>query len=131
MRAELQAAVDAYFVALDALDVEGVVALFAPGGTLECVTDGRAPRGAEELRAFFHGVCDGSQEMDHPVTWIAVDVPGLAVATIQDYRDVRSTGAVYDERTCNLFRFERAGGAGGAGGTGALLIRSIRFWRAP
>ena len=54
--AQLAAAVTAYFSAMDALDVEATVALFAEDGELECVTDGRHPRGHAELRAFFHGV---------------------------------------------------------------------------
>lgn len=116
--ADLRAAVERYFAALDALDVEAVVALFAPGGSLECVTDGRAPRGADELRAFFHGVCDGSRGMEHPVTWIAVDPAARRVATAQDYHDVRDSGAVYDERTANLFELDEA----------CRLVR-VRFWR--
>ena len=116
--AQLAAAVTAYFSAMDALDVEATVALFAEDGELECVTDGRHPRGHAELRAFFHGVVDGSHGMEHPVTWQAIDAARGAVATIQDYRDVRDTGAVYDERTCNFFRIAPDG-----------RIQSIRFWR--
>lgn len=115
----LAAAVRAYFAAMDALDVEATVALFALGGELECVTDGRHPRGHDELRAFFHGVVDGSLGMDHPVTWIAVDPVRRTVATVQDYHDVRENGAVYDERTCNVFTFAADG-----------RIARIRFWRA-
>ena len=116
--AALRAAVDGYFAALAALDVEATVALFAPGATLECVTDGRSPRGHEELRAFFHGVVDGSRGMVHPVVWIAVDEAAGSVATVQEYRDERDTGAVYEERTCNVFGFDGEG-----------RITRLRFWR--
>lgn len=116
--AALRAAVDGYFAALDALDVEATVALFAPDATLECVTDGRNPRGHDELRAFFHGVVDGSRGMVHPIVWIAVDEAAGSVATVQEYRDERDTGAVYEERTCNVFAFDGAG-----------RITRLRFWR--
>ena len=116
--AALRTAVDAYFAALDALDVEATVALFAPGATLECVTDGRNPRGHDELRAFFHGVVDGSRGMVHPIVWIAVDGEAGSVATVQEYRDERDTGAVYEERTCNVFAFDEEG-----------RITRLRFWR--
>ncbi len=116
--AALRTAVDAYFAALDALDVEATVALFAPGATLECVTDGRNPRGHDELRAFFHGVVDGSRGMVHPIVWIAVDGEAGSVATVQEYRDERDSGAVYEERTCNVFAFDEEG-----------RITRLRFWR--
>lgn len=116
--AALRAAVDGYFAALDALDVEATVALFAPGATLECVTDGRNPRGHDELRAFFHGVVDGSRGMVHPVVWIAVDGEAGSVATVQEYRDERDSGAVYEERTCNVFGFDGEG-----------RITRLCFWR--
>ena len=116
--AALRAAVDGYFAALDTLDVEATVALFAPGATLECVTDGRNPRGHDELRAFFHGVVDGSRGMVHPVVWIAVDGEAGSVATVQEYRDEPDSGAVYEERTCNVFGFDGEG-----------RITRLRFWR--
>lgn len=56
--------------------------------------------------------------MEHPITWIAVDAARRAVATIQDYHDVRDTGAVYDERTCNVFAFAADG-----------RIARLCFWR--
>ena len=116
--AALRAAVDRYFEALDALDVDAVVAQFAPGGSLACVTDGRAPQGHEELRAFFHGVCDGSRGMEHPVRWAAVDVAARRVAVHLHYLDEREGGAVYDEQTCNLFELDEQG----------RLLR-VLFWR--
>lgn len=116
--AALEAGVHAYFAALDALDVEATVALFVPDGELLCVTDGRNPRGHDELRAFFHGVVDGSRGMEHPVSWQAIDPARRAAATIQDYHDVRDTGAVYAERTCNFFAFAEDG-----------RIERLRFWR--
>ena len=116
--AALRTAVDRYFEALDALDVDAVVEQFAPGGSLLCVTDGRAPRGHDELRAFFEVVCGGSRGMVHPVLWAAVDVAARRVAVHLHYRDEREGGAVYDEQTCNLFELDEQG-----------RLARVLFWR--
>ena len=70
------------------------------------------------LRAFFHGVCDGSRGMVHPVLWAAVDVAARRVAVHLHYRDEREGGAVYDEQTCNLFELDEQG-----------RLARVLFWR--
>ena len=118
MRERVEATVRAYFDALDRFDVEATLACFAPGAELRCMSDERVARGEEELRAFFHGVVDGSEEMLHAVTNVVVEPDGRRAATEQDYDDRRSNGNHYAEKTCNFFDFDAE-----------ARITAVRFWR--
>jgi ketosteroid isomerase-like protein len=117
-RDDFARSVERYFAALDSLDVEATVACFAEDGSLECVSDGRRAVGPEQLREFVAGVTDGSLGMVHDVVRLVIDVDAGECATEQDYRDRRSDGRVYDERTCNFFSFAADG-----------RLRHVRFWR--
>jgi PPOX class probable F420-dependent enzyme len=114
----LRARVQHYFDAIDTFDVEAAVALFAPDGELRCESDGRHARGHDEIREFLHGVVDGSVEMIHDIEALAVDASAGTAFTLQAYRDQRSDGRFYDERTINSYAFDPDG-----------RLRAVRFWR--
>jgi PPOX class probable F420-dependent enzyme len=117
-RDQLLAKVQSYFDAVDRLDVDAAVAMFAPDGELRCESDDRHARGRDEISAFLHGVCDGSVEMIHDIEAIAADPEAGTAFSQQAYKDTRSDGRIYDERTINSFAFDSDG-----------RFSVVRFWR--
>jgi hypothetical protein len=117
-RDEIAGAVHHYFEVLDALDLDSTVDCFTEGATLECVTDGRRAVGRSEIRAMLAPIIDGSRSMSHLVTALVVDTASSQCATLQDYRDHRTDGQTYIERTCNFFELDPDG-----------RFATVRFWR--
>jgi hypothetical protein len=117
-RDEIAAAVHHYFEVLDALNLDSTVDCFTEDATLECVTDGRRAVGRSEIRAMLAPIVDGSRSMSHLVTGLVVDTETSQCATQQDYRDHRTDGQMYIERTCNVFELDPDG-----------RFATVRFWR--
>ena len=66
-------AVNRYFSTMDAFDVGSVMACFASGGSLTCISDGEVYSG-ESLRQFFKDITENSNRMEHKPTNFVIDV---------------------------------------------------------
>ena len=105
----LAQAPDVYFKAVDAMDIEGVMACFADDATLTVQTDHVTFTGAAEIRRMFLGFFDGSVSIGHEIRNIVVE-PGTAkVATEQGYFGELKDGSKNDMHNCNFFDFDADG----------------------
>ena len=116
-RAEIEAAVRAYFDALDRLDPAAAAALFAEDALLTCVNEGLVLRGREAIRGFFGEICAESRGMEHELTGLVVDAERRRAAAELVYRDDLADGRRYDMENCDFFELDAAG-----------HFSRVRFW---
>ena len=108
--------INRYFTAMDTFDVDGVMACFASGGSLTCVSDGEVYSG-ESLRQFFKDITENSNRMEHKPTNFVIDVEAGTCACELDYFDDMKDNRVYDMHNCNFFEFDADG-----------KFTHVRFW---
>src|SRR5262245_8379521 len=84
-REALATAPQTYFDAVDAKDVDGVLAHFAHDATLTVQTDQVTFTGAAEIRRMFTDFFDGSRTIGHEIWNIVVEESIGKVATEQRY----------------------------------------------
>jgi ketosteroid isomerase-like protein len=102
-RDQLAGLPDSYFKAVDAKDVDGVVAHFAQDATLSVQTDHVTFTGAAEIRRMFTDFLGGSKSVRHEITNIVVEEAAGKVATEQDYIGELVDGTQNDMHNCNFF----------------------------
>ena len=108
-REALAAAPQTYFDAVDAMDVDGVLAHFADGATLTVQTDHVTFTGAAEIRRMFTDFFGASVSIGHEIRNIVVEPGTLKVATEQGYFGELKAGSKNDMHNCNFFDFDEAG----------------------
>jgi uncharacterized protein (TIGR02246 family) len=108
-RDALAAAPQSYFDAVDAMDVDGVLAHFADDATLTVQTDHVTFTGAEEIRRMFTDFFAASVTIRHDVRNIVVEEAAGQVATEQGYIGELKDGARNDMHNCNFFTFDEEG----------------------
>ncbi|MDH4177576.1 MAG: nuclear transport factor 2 family protein, partial [Thermoleophilia bacterium] len=84
-REALAAAPKTYFDAVDAMDVDGVLAHFADDATLTVQTDHATFEGAAEIRRMFTDFFAASNSIFHEIRNIVVEEAAGKVATEQGY----------------------------------------------
>ncbi len=102
-RDQLAALPASYFKAVDAKDVDGVVAHFAQDATLSVQTDQVIFTGAAEIRRMFTDFLGGSKSVRHEITNLVVEETAGKVATEQDYIGELADGTQNDMHNCNFF----------------------------
>ena len=102
-REQLAALPDSYFKAVDAKDVDGIVAHFADDATLTVQTDHVAWTGADEIRRMFTDFTEGSVSIFHEIKNIVVEPEAGKVATEQSYIGELNDGTRNDMHNCNFF----------------------------
>jgi uncharacterized protein (TIGR02246 family) len=113
----VEAVLERYFAAMDRGDVETTVAGFAEDATLACETTGMRLRGRDEIRAFFTGLTQNTNGMEHAPMSLVVDVEGRKVAAELAYTNSRKTGPELDMENCNVFEFDADG-----------RLSRVRYW---
>jgi uncharacterized protein (TIGR02246 family) len=108
-REALAAAPRTYFDAVDAMDVDAVLAHFAEDATLTVQTDHQTFAGAEEIRRMFTDFFDASVTIRHEMRNIVVEEQAGKVATEQGYIGELKDGNKNDMHNCNFFTFDEAG----------------------
>ena len=108
-REALAAAPQTYFDAVDAMDVDGVLAHFAADATLTVQTDHVTFTGAEEIRRMFTDFFDASVTIRHEIRNIVVEEGARKVATEQGYMGELKDGSQNDMHNCNFFDFDAEG----------------------
>lgn len=102
-REQLEALPASYFKAVDAQDVEEIVAHFAHDATLTVQTDHVTFTGAEEIRRMFRDFTGGSKSIFHEIKNIVVEEATGKVATEQSYIGELADGTHNDMHNCNFF----------------------------
>jgi ketosteroid isomerase-like protein len=102
-RDQLAGLPDTYFKAVDAKDVDAILAHFADDATLIVQTDHAVFSGADEIRRMFADFCDGSVSIFHEIKNIVVEPEARKVATEQSYIGELVDGAKNDMHNCNFF----------------------------
>jgi ketosteroid isomerase-like protein len=102
-REELAALPESYFKAVDAMDVDAILAHFADDATLTVQTDHAVFEGADEIRRMFKDFCGNSVSIFHEVKNIVVEPELGKVATEQSYIGELSDGTKNDMHNCNFF----------------------------
>ena len=105
----LAKAPDTYFKAVDAMDIEGVMACFAEDATLTVQTDHVTFDGADEIRRMFTDFFDSSASIRHEIRNIVVEEAAGKVATEQGYIGELKDGSKNDMHNCNFFDFDADG----------------------
>jgi ketosteroid isomerase-like protein len=105
----LAKAPDTYFKAVDAMDIEGVMACFADDATLTVQTDHVTFTGAAEIRRMFTDFFGASVSIFHEIRNIVVEPDRAKVATEQSYVGELTTGAKNDMHNCNFFDVDADG----------------------
>ena len=105
----LAAAPQTYFDAVDAMDLDGVLAHFAEDATLTVQTDHVTFTGAAEIRRMFTDFFDASVWIRHEVRNVVVEEAVGKVATEQGYIGELKDGSKNDMHNCNLFSFDAHG----------------------
>ena len=108
-REALAAAPQTYFDAVDAMDVEGVVAHFAADATLTVQTDHARFEGADEIRRMFTDFFAASVSIRHEIRNLVVEESLGKVATEQGYIGELKDGSKNDMHNCNFFDFDADG----------------------
>jgi ketosteroid isomerase-like protein len=99
----LAKAPDTYFKAVDAMDIEGVMACFADDATLTVQTDGVTFTGAAEIRRMFTDFFGASVSIGHEIRNLVVEPGAAKVATEQGYVGELKDGSKNDMHNCNFF----------------------------
>ena len=102
-RERLAALPDTYFKAVDAKDVDAIMAHFADDATLIVQTDHAVFDGADEIRRMFTDFCDGSVSIFHEIKNIVIEPAAGKIATEQSYIGELSDGTKNDMHNCNFF----------------------------
>ena len=102
-RDQLAALPDSYFKAVDAKDVDSIVAHFADDATLTVQTDHAVFSGADEIRRMFTDFCDNSVSIFHELKNIVVEQAAGKIATEQSYVGELNDGTKNDMHNCNFF----------------------------
>ena len=105
----LAKAPDTYFKAVDAMDIEGVMACFADDATLTVQTDQVTFTGAAEIRRMFTDFFAASVSIGHEIRNIVVEPSAAKVATEQGYFGELADGSKNDMHNCNFFDFDADG----------------------
>ena len=105
----LAKAPDTYFKAVDAMDIEGVMACFADDATLTVQTDHVTFTGAAEIRRMFTDFFGGSVSIFHEIRNIVVEPERAKVATEQGYIGELNDGSKNDMHNCNFFDVDADG----------------------
>jgi uncharacterized protein (TIGR02246 family) len=108
-REELAALPESYFKAVDAMDVDAILAHFADDATLTVQTDHAVFEGADEIRRMFTDFCGNSVSIFHEVKNIVVEPEFGKVATEQSYIGELSDGTKNDMHNCNFFDVDAEG----------------------
>jgi len=108
-REQLAALPDTYFKAVDAKDVDAILAHFADDATLTVQTAGAVFTGADEIRRMFTDFCDGSVSIFHEIKNIVVEPDAGKVATEQSYIGELNDGTKNDMHNCNFFDVDAEG----------------------
>jgi ketosteroid isomerase-like protein len=102
-RDQLASLPDTYFKAVDAMDVDAILAHFADDATLTVQTDGVTFTGADEIRRMFTDFTGGSKSIFHEIKNIVVEPDAGKVATEQSYIGELVDGTKNDMHNCNFF----------------------------
>jgi ketosteroid isomerase-like protein len=102
-RDQLAALPDTYFKAVDAMNVDAIVAHFADDATLTVQTDNVTFNGADEIRRMFADFTAGSKSIFHEIKNIVVEPDSGKVATEQSYIGELVDGTKNDMHNCNFF----------------------------
>ena len=105
----LAKAPDTYFKAVDAMDIEGVMACFAEDATLTVQTDHVTFSGAAEIRRMFTGFFGASNSIYHEIRNMVVEADKAKVSTEQGYVGELKDGSKNDMHNCNFFDFDAYG----------------------
>jgi ketosteroid isomerase-like protein len=105
----LAKAPDTYFKAVDAMDIEGVMACFADDATLTVQTDHVTFSGAAEIRRMFTDFFGASLSIGHEIRNIVVEPGAAKVATEQGYVGELKDGSKNDMHNCNCFDVDADG----------------------
>jgi ketosteroid isomerase-like protein len=105
----LAKAPDTYFKAVDAMDIEGVMACFADDATLTVQTDHVTFNGSAEIRRMFTDFFAASVSIGHEIRNIVVEPAAAKVATEQGYFGELKDGSKNDMHNCNFFDFDADG----------------------
>ena len=108
-REELAALPDSYFKAVDAKDVDAILAHFAEESTLTVQTAGAVFTGADEIRRMFTDFCDNSVSIFHEIKNIVVEPDAGKIATEQSYIGELNDGTRNDMHNCNFFDVDAEG----------------------
>jgi len=102
-RDQLAALPASYFKAVDAMDVDAIVAHFAEDATLTVQTDHVTFTGAAEIHRMFTDFCGSSNSIFHEIKNIVVEEATMKVATEQSYIGELTDGTKNDMHNCNFF----------------------------
>ena len=102
-RDELAALPDTYFKAVDAKDVDAILAHFADDAVMTVQTANATWEGADEIRRMFTDFCAGSVSIFHEIKNIVVEPETGKVATEQSYIGELNDGTRNDMHNCNFF----------------------------
>ena len=108
-REQLAALPDTYFKAVDAKDVDAILAHFADDATLTVQTAGAVFEGSEEIRRMFTDFCTNSVSIFHEIKNIVVEPDAGKVATEQSYSGELNDGTKNDMHNCNFFDVDSDG----------------------
>ena len=102
-RDALAALAASYFKAVDAKDLDAVLAHFAEDATLTVQTDHVTFTGATAIRRMFSDFLGGSESIFHEIKNIVVEEATAKVATEQSYIGELADGTRNDMHNCNFF----------------------------
>src|SRR5712691_9322253 len=108
-REALAAAPQTYFAAVDAMDVDGVLAHFADDATLTVQTDHVTFNGADEIRRMFTDFFEASAWIRHEIRNVVVEEAVGKVATEQGYMGELKDGSRNDMHNCNFLSYDGEG----------------------
>jgi ketosteroid isomerase-like protein len=102
-RDELAALPDSYFRAVDAMDLDGIMAHWADDATMTIQTAHTTFNGADEIRRMFTDFIASSVFIRHDIRNIVVEPGTMKVATEQGYQGELKDGTKNDMHNCNFF----------------------------
>lgn len=102
-RDQMAALPASYFKAVDAKDVDAIVAHFADDATLTVQTDHVTFNGTSEIRRMFTDFVGNSSSIFHEIRNIVVEEAAGKVATEQGYIGELADGTRNDMHNCNFF----------------------------
>ena len=108
-REQLAALPDSYFKAVDAKDVDAILAHFADDCVMTVQTDHAVFDGADEIRRMFTDFCAASVSIFHEIKNIVVEPAAGKVATEQSYIGELNDGTKNDMHNCNFFDVDSDG----------------------
>ena len=108
-REQLAALPASYFRAVDAKDVDAILAHFADDCVMTVQTAGAVFSGADEIRRMFTDFCAGSISIFHEIRNIVVEPDAGKVATEQSYIGELADGTKNDMHNCNFFDVDAEG----------------------